>query len=185
MHLYLLFTSGNCNDIRLQNQTALSGEYNITLDSGQVVPVYCEFMVKQGYTFIPKSTLPSLTTLEGLYDISDHAIIRILYGNGEQHEVEVAQLSMFRDRFPLSIQLSSQIGYKRPYNWIMKPYLYLGFMPRNYTILKSKMTRSKPFQGYWAGQGNVIFKNFCKRPDSYIAFFGNDGNVTEHTYSKT
>ena len=107
MHLYLLFTSGNCNDIRVQNQTALSSEYNITLDSGQVVHVYCEFMVKRGYAFIQKSTLSSLTTLEGLYDISDHAIIRTLYGNGEQHEVEVAQLSMFKHRFPLSIQLSS------------------------------------------------------------------------------
>ena len=174
--------SENCNDVRIQNPAAKTGEYNITLPSGEALPIYCDFMAKHGYMFISKTALSSLTTLEGLYDICDHAVIRVLYDNSEQHEVEVAQLSMYRERFPLSFQLNNQTGFKRPFNWNMTPYLYLGFLPLNHASLRSRMKRIIPIQGYMAGGNDVIFNNCHKKPDSYMAFFGNDCNVTENDF---
>lgn len=174
--------TGNCNDIRIQNPNAQSGEYKIFLPSNVEVTVYCDFLANHGYMFLSDNAISSITSLEGLYDITDHAVIRILYDNSEQHDVEIAQLMMNKYRFPLSFQLNSYMGYKRPVNWQMTPYVYVGFLPANRASLKSSMSDTKPVQGYMAGGKDITFINVDQNPNSYIAFFGNDGSVAESSY---
>ena len=140
-------------------------------------------MAKHGYTFFSKTALSALTTIEGLYDICDHAVILTFYDNGEQHEVEVAQLSMYRERFPLSFQLSAHTGYNQPINWDLTPYLYLGFLPLDHASQESQIKQIKSIQGYMAGGEDVSVKN-SGTDDNYMVFFGNNGDLDDDVPSR-
>ena len=133
--------------------------------------------------FFSKTALSALTTIEGLYDIFDHAVIRTFYDNGEQHEVEVAQLSMYRERFPLSVQLSAHTGYESPINWNLQPYLLLGFLPLDHTLQESDINRIMSIQGYMAGGEDVTIRN-SETHDNYMAFFRNDGELSDGVPSR-
>ena len=177
-----LFISANCNEARLKNPGDPSGEFLIEPTPGVTVTVYCDFLQDRGYMYLSPDALSTLSNLEGLYDITDHAVIRILYTNGEQHDVEVAQMSMYSGRYPLSFQLNASLGYTRPLNYAMAPYVYLGFLPSYRARIKSNMTTTPPLQGYRAGGEDLIFTNCDRNPNSYIAFLINDGQVDEHPH---
>ena len=129
--------------------------------------------------FLSRGALSKLNSLEGLYTISDHAAIRVLYNDDRQHQVRVMQISKYQFQYALSFQISKADGYKLPMNDALRPYLYVGFLPRDLVLLKTK-TGGNPQVGYRAGTEDVLYNQCDTNPNSYIAFFGNDGNVTEH-----
>lgn len=142
--------------------------------------VFCDFYEGRGYTFVSKSDLGKLSCLSSLYTESDHAIVRLLYRNNEQHDVSIEQLSDYKHRYSLSFQLSSANGFQRPLNYKLAPYIYVGFLPKSFASMKSAM---KPaVQGYRTGGVDFRFNNCDKNPNSYIAFFANPHNRPDNPY---
>ena len=142
--------------------------------------MFCDFYGGQGYTFILKHDLGRLKDLSILHTENDHAIVRILYQNGEQHAVSIEQLSDYKYRYPLNFQLSDANGYKRPLNHRIQPYIYVGFLPRDFASLKSK---TKPaVQGYRTAGNDFRFHNSDRNPNSYLAFFANPKNLPDNAY---
>ena len=174
----------NCIDIYQRNPESGSGYYNISTNEGEVIEVYCDRYGTRGYMFLSRGALPKLGSLDGLYTITDHAVIRVLYNDGGQHDVKVAQIAKYQFQFALSFQISKADGYKLPMNDARKPYVYLGFIPKEIALLKTKNNQN-PKHGYKAGVQDIVYANCDRNPNSYIAFFGNDGNVTEHERWKT
>ena len=170
----------SCKDIYInQRGTPTSGVYTIHSHTGPV-SVFCDFYDDIGYTYISKHDLGKLSDLSGLYTEDDHAIVRVLYKDGEQHAVSIEQLSDYKHRYQLSFQLSDANGYKSPLNHDLKPYIYIGFLPREIASLKSK---SKPaVQGYRTGGIDFKFNNSDQNPNSYLAFFANPKNLHDNPY---
>ena len=183
LHCFFHGLVENCIDVALQTETRTPGYYAIYPNEGDGIEVYCDFYGTRGYMFLSKTALSTLNTTDGLYTLHDHAIIRVLYANGEQHDVTVSQIPLYHQRFALSFQINKADGYPLPFNNAMKPYLYLGFIPKDIGKLKTKEDKNA-IQGYRAGVHDVEFKNCDQNPNSYIAFFGNDESVEEHPYWK-
>ena len=153
--------------------------YTIHSHSG-LISVFCDFYDDEGYTYISKHDLGKLSDLSGLYTEDDHAIVRVLYKDGEQHAVSIEQLSDYKHRYQLDFQLSDANGYNRPLNHGLKPYIYIGFLPREFASLKSK---TKPaVQGYRTAGADFKFHNCDKNPNSYLAFFANPKNLPDNPY---
>ena len=158
-----------------------SGIYTIDT-SGGPVSVFCDFYDDRGYTFISRNDLGRLNSLDELYTESDHAIVRILYKNKEQHDVSIEQRTNYKFRYPLNFKLSDAVGYQRPVNHGLAPYLFVSFLPRDFASMKSK---TKPtVQGYRTAGKDFKFHNCDKKPSSYIAFFANPKNMHDHPYYK-
>ena len=115
-----------------------------------------------------------------LYTETDHAIIRILYRNHEQHDVNIEQLSSYKYRYPLNFQLSDYVGFKKPLNFRLEPYIYVGFLPTRLASLKSRT--KKAVQGYRTAGVDIKFNNCDRNPNSYIALFANPNHVRENLY---
>ena len=170
----------SCQDIYINQRAPTSGVYNICTSAGHV-SVFCDFYVNRGYTFISRADLGKLHTLSGLYTENDHAIIRILYRqNSEQHDVSIEQLSAYKHRYPLDFQLSNAVGYKRPLNYNLAPYIYVGFLPASFASIKSRFKPS--VQGYRTAGVDVTFSNSDGNPNSYISFFANPRKRPDNLY---
>ena len=169
----------SCKDIYINQRTPTSGVYTIHTHSG-LISVYCDFFEDRGYTYISKNDLGKVTDLSSLYTEDDHASVRVLYHNGEQHAVSIEQLSDYKYRYQLNFQLSDADGYKRPLNHGLAPYVYVGFLPRDFASLKSK---TKPaVQGYRTAGTDFKFHNCNRGPNSYLAFFANPKNLPDNPY---
>ena len=144
---------------------------------GASVNVYCDFHEDRGYTFIRKDDLSLLSEadLDAMYTVNDHIMVRILYTNDSQHDVTMEQLGEFR-RYALGFRLSDFVGYKAPINQALAPYLYVGFLPRDFADMVG--TR----QGYSAGGVDSTFTNCDSNPNSYLAIFQNPNGIPESNY---
>ena len=171
-------------DVAHQLPDRTPGYYLIYTTAGEWIEVFCDFYGTRGYMFLSRDALSKLDSLDGLYTLHDHAIIRVLHADaGAQHDVKVSQIPLYQDRFALNFQISKADGYKLPINDALKPYIYLGFIPKDVAQLKTKDGRNA-LQGYKAGVHDVLFHNCDQNPNSYIAFFGNDASVPENGYWK-
>ena len=165
-------------DIAHQFPDKTPGYYTIYTHAGEGIEVYCDFYGTRGYMFLSREALSKLDSLNGLYTLHDHAIIRVRYGDGAQHDVMISQIPLYQYRFALSFQISKADGYRLPVNHAMMPYIYLGFIPKDVAKLKTKNGENAT-QGFKVGVHDVLFRNCDQIPNSYFAFFGNDASVVE------
>ena len=162
----------------MRQNSSSSGVYTIYSKASEPVSVFCDFYDDFGYTFVSKNDLGKLDDLSELYSVTDHAIVRILLRNSKQRDVRIEQLSSFKYRYPLSFQLSDAVGFQRPKNHNLDPYIYVGFLPAEYASIKSSK------QGYRTAGYDVVFSNCDANPNSYFAFLANLENKPENPYYK-
>ena len=160
----------------MRQNTPSSGVYTIYPKASGPVSVFCDFYDDYGYTFVSKNDLGNLSSLSELYSETGHAIVRILFRNSKQRDVSIEQLSFFKYRYPLSFQLSDSVGYQRPINHNLGPYIYVGFQPAEYASIKSSL------QGYRTAGYDATFTSSDGNPNSYFAFFANPESKSESPY---
>ena len=158
-----------------------SGNFTTGTLGGSSVRVFCDFYEDRGYTYIHKDDLDLLTEadLTALYTEHDHMIARLLYKDNSQRDVRLEQLSEFKYRYPLGFRLSNAVDYIPPINYALKPYLYVGFLPRDVASIKQSR------QGYRAGGQDATFTNCDGQACSYLAIFQNPRHLEEDSYWTT
>ncbi|WAR08279.1 hypothetical protein MAR_018237 [Mya arenaria] len=157
-------TQNNCKSLQVAaNGTLPSGTYTVQNSLCQSFRIYCLFKDGYGYTFLSNNTNVTVD-MESLYDDNTHILVRFTKAN-KQYESTLAQINSFAS-VPLSIQYNSYIGYNKPQNVNMTPYIYVGFIPASNTFKYAR-------QG-WKTNGQEQFFNNCDaNPNSYIMFMFN------------
>ena len=177
--MYFLITE-SCKDIFKKQKRPVSGTFRIyPKKKSEPVTVFCDVYDRYGYTFISKNDLGKLESLDKLYTEADHAFVRILFRNSKQRDVRIEQISAFKDRYPISFQLSQNVSYTAPKNEELRPFIYMGLLPVEYASIKNSV------QGYRAAGYDAMFENSDSNPNSYFAFFANPDNKPEDPYFET
>ena len=175
-HSHFVSFLANCEDIRLANPDSPSDTYTIQTSSGENTAVFCDFYYDRSYMFLSKDAITKLDTdsLRKMYTIRDHALIRMVYNTSHQHDVEIAQLLPFANRYPLSFQIGQFKHYTRPINSDLRRFLYVGFLPSD--VVQQNV------RGYRAGGKNVQFSNCGYQPNNFIVFYADDEFATRDRY---
>ena len=98
--------------------------------------------------------------------------------SGRQYSTILEELSRYKRRHSLSLQINENRGFKTPLNApFLGKYIYVGFLPRS-------VASRRNVQGYRAGSKDWEFNNCDANPNSYIAFFYNNSPLQTHSYHK-
>eukprot|EP00794_Sanderia_malayensis_P010074 gene10074-11103_t len=154
-----------CSKIKAADPKAESGVYTIRLPSG-FHKVYCEMAINGGgYTFLRHDSLSRLTKADMrlLFTRNYDVLLRISQPNGAQPYTVVQQ---YRRTGGLSVQINSYLGYTRPANSHLGPYIFLGMLP-------AAFARNKNTQGFYSNNKPVTFKNCDGNPNAFFAFYSN------------
>lgn len=163
-------------EIYLEDPQRISDVYTIA-NNGKQITVFCDFRVDHGYTYVSSKTYEAID-IAALYNVQDHAMIRILKPMGE-YEVYIQQLSTYTNT-DLSFQYNEAVLYTAPStkNAGLCPYIYLGFLP-NSDIQNSTV------HGYSANFTDYVYTNCDGNQNNYFAFYFNYGDKPASWHGQT
>lgn len=139
----------------------------MTNSNGQSFKVYCQFYNGYGYAFVSKNTAVTVD-MSSLRDDTSHVIIRHKRANGRQYTATLEQLSRYSST-PILVQYNGHSGYNRPQNYVMTPYIYVGFVPQSLTYRGAT-------HGWKCNGKEYTFSNCDANANSYIVFLFNHNN---------